>query len=325
MPITLINKETGQEEFITRTDKKGNFDFEELAMSKGYILKLPQSKDNVILLIYDLKGNVVAQMKTNSDGEFVYRKINPDYSNRLELEDELESSFEYDRQTIWGYFAYDDNKALDKENLKVSAYTEDGKLIESKLTNSEGVFRFRNLPPNENLLFKLEENGENFILDDFTLYIFDRNGQKVAGLKRGQEGYFTFRPLGYDTDHKLSKIEEENIKFILGANSNRPRLLVYFDSDKSQVKNNDLSIIDNIYTVLKENSTTKIEINAYADAKSSDAYNLILSQKRGDWIANYLINKGISADRIIVNAYGESRLADKTNDALNRRAEIHLY
>ena len=102
-------------------------------------------------------------------------------------------------------------------------------------------------------------------------------------------------------------------------------MLVYFDSNQSQVKSSDKKIIDNLYKVLQENPEIKIEINAYADARSSDEYNLILSQKRGDWIADYLSGKGISKERFIVNAYGESRLVDEENDALNRRAEIHLY
>jgi outer membrane protein OmpA-like peptidoglycan-associated protein len=68
-----------------------------------------------------------------------------------------------------------------------------------------------------------------------------------------------------------------------------------------------------------------MEINAYADARASDDYNLILSKKRGDWIVEYMIKKGISPDRFIVNAYGETKLIDESNDAVNRRAEIRVY
>lgn len=325
MEVVLID-ENGTETLSRITDAQGNFDFEKLSMSKNYILKIPAGGEDILLLIYDLKGNVVAQLKTNEEGEFTYRKINPDYNNRLELMEEGEEDpFSLNNQTIWGYFEYENDKKLSRKDLIVRAYDENGNLVDEELTDGEGVFRFKNLPPESSLLFKLEENGDNFILDDFTLYIFDRNGQKIAGLKRGQDGFFTYRPLGYNLDNELSQLEEDNLDFILGGQSKLDRILVYFDSNQSQVKSSDLKILSNLAKVLKENPKARVEINAYADSKSSDEYNLILSKKRGEWIVDYLTKKGISKSRLIVNAYGESRLVDKDNDALNRRAEIHIY
>ena len=80
-----------------------------------------------------------------------------------------------------------------------------------------------------------------------------------------------------------------------------------------------------LYAILKADPTIKIEVNAYADAKSSDEYNLILSANRGDWVVEYFTKKGLPKSRFIVNAYGESQLVDENNDALNRRAEIRIY
>ncbi|MFT5824055.1 MAG: outer membrane protein OmpA-like peptidoglycan-associated protein [Crocinitomix sp.] len=324
LQVVLID-ESGIESFSSLTDDKGNFDFKKLSMSKNYLLKVPESDDELVLLIYDLKGNVVAQLKTNKNGEFTFRKIAPDYSNVLELIKEDDEVFNYKTQTIWGYFEYESSSKLSRSGLIVSAHNSDGTLIDEEFTDKDGVFRFKNLPTEKSLLFKLKENGDNFILDDFILYIYDRNGQKIAGLKRGQDGFFTYRPLGYDTDNKLSQIEEDNLEFILGKQSTKDRILVYFDSNQSQVKTSDMAVLKNIATVLKNNKGARVEINAYADAKSSDEYNLILSQKRGAWIINYLVKRGIAVDRIIINAYGESQLVDQQNDALNRRAEIHLY
>jgi len=322
--IVLVD-ENGKEAFSTVTDKNGNFDFQKIPLSQNYTLKINEETEDMILLIYDLKGNVVAELKANDTGDFTYRKLNPDIRNQLALMDEGEDSFEYNSQTIWGYFEYENKTLMSKSDLIVKAYNEKGELVSFQLTDEKGMFRFRDLPIDRSLLFTLEENGENFILDDFTLYVFDRNGQKIAGLRRGQDGFFTFRPLGYDNSNQLSKIEEEHLDFILGQYKNRQLILVYFDSNQSQVKSSDLMILSNLYSVLNGNQNVRVEINAYADAKSSDEYNLILSKKRGEWVYDYLIKKGIKAERMIVNAYGESRLIDKTNDALNRRAEIHLY
>ena len=218
--VSLVNA-NGEEVKSVFTDDKGNFEFKELSLEENYLLKLPESEEDVLLLIYDLKGNVVAELKTNQNGEFTYRSVHPDYSNQLELEAEDELAFEFESKTIWGYFEYDNRTNLSREGLVVKAFDENGDLVEQELTDENGVFRFKNLPIERSLLFTLEENGENFILDDFTLYIFDRTGQKIAGLRRGQDGFFKYKPLGYDQENNLSQIEEEFLEFILGDQSQR--------------------------------------------------------------------------------------------------------
>lgn len=324
MKVMLVDEKVNST-LSTLTDEKGNFEFKKISMSTDYVLKTQETDDRMVLLIYDLKGNVVAQLKTNDQGEFTYRKLNPNYSNTLEIKETEEEAFGFESQTIWGYFEYNTNKKLNREGLIVSAYNENGELVASEITDKDGFFRFRNLPIDKTLMFQLKENGENFILDNFTLYIYDRYGQKIAGLRRGQDGYFTYRPLGYDKSDNLSEIETENLEFILGDQLERKRIVVYFDSNQEQVKSEELKILNNLVSLLKSNPTVKVEINAYADAKATDEYNLVLSLKRGEWIRDYFTKKGIAANRIIINSYGESRLIDEKNDALNRRAEIHLY
>ena len=324
MRVVLVD-DKGKEHLSTLTDEKGNFDFKKLSLSQNYLLKIPEADDDIVLLVFDLKGNVVAELKTNESGEFTYRKLNPDFGNKLTLAGEDDLAFEFNSQTIWGYFEYDNTGISDRGGLEVNVYTEDGQLIASESTDEEGNFRFRSLPVEKSLLFKLEDGDNNFILDDFTLFIFDRDGNKVAVLKRGEEGFFTFRPLGYDLNNQLSELEEDNLDFILGGYKDRQLIVVYFDSNQEQVKSGDLKIINNLYKVLTDNPKAKVEVNAYADSKSSDEYNLILSEKRANWIVEYLLNKGISSNRFTINAYGESRIIDENNDALNRRAEIHIY
>ena len=51
----------------------------------------------------------------------------------------------------------------------------------------------------------------------------------------------------------------------------------------------------------------------------------MLSQKRGEWIATYIIGKGIDPKRLSINAYGETKLLDPDNDEINRRAELRIY
>ncbi|MEO9533254.1 MAG: OmpA family protein [Crocinitomicaceae bacterium] len=318
----LLVDEDGNMKFTTFTDENGNFDFKQLDMDENYLLKVPENSDDLILLIFDKKGNVVAQLKGSSEGNFNYRKLKADYSNSLKVIEENEDMFVLESQTISGYFEYKNLKNEFENGLKVQAYNEDGLLLEETTTDDKGKFRFRNLPVDDNLLFKVNEKDENLELDDFTLYIFDRNGKKIAQLKRGQNDYFIFKPLGFENTD-LTQIKEDSLDITI--QTSHDIVTVYFDSNKSNAKSADLKFLWKLYTELKDNPSLKVEINAYADARNSDEYNLILSGKRGDWVVDYFVKKGISKNRFIVNAYGEAGLISLDNDALNRRAEIRVY
>lgn len=321
----LLVDEDGEMKFQTFTDDNGNFDFRKLDMDQNYILTVPEDNEGLILLIFDKKGNVVAQLKSDESGTFTYRKLKPSFSNSLAVMQETDEIFELETKTISGYFEYKNIDTKFEQGLTVQAYTEEGILIEETVTDEEGKFRFRSLPVGDNLLFKMKENQENFDLDDFTLYIFDRNGKKIAQLRRGQNDYFIFKPLGFDTENNLTQVQEDSLGINISIRTNYDLVVVYFDSNKSNVKSRDLGKLKKLYDLLKSNPALKVEVNAYADARSSDEYNLILSEKRGDWVVEYLVSKGLPKDRFIVNAYGETQLVDENNDALNRRAEIRIY
>ncbi len=90
--------------------------------------------------------------------------------------------------------------------------------------------------------------------------------------------------------------------------------------DSAKVRLDELAVTMSAYPKLK------IEINGYTDALGSNSGNLKLSQKRADAIRDYLLNKGISIERMKSEGYGESfPVADNSTDSgrrQNRRIEI---
>jgi len=70
----------------------------------------------------------------------------------------------------------------------------------------------------------------------------------------------------------------------------------------------------------------RLVISSHTDSKGTRARNLKVSQQRGDVIKQYLVSRGVAAERIQVKAYGESRPAKSnrfpTGRAQNRRAII---
>ena len=80
---------------------------------------------------------------------------------------------------------------------------------------------------------------------------------------------------------------------------------LYFDFDKSILKDKEKQVLDSIYNVLMEASTTTIQISGYTDGLGTEKYNNKLSDRRARACADYLIKKGIDKARISFVSFGK--------------------
>ncbi|MFN8776734.1 MAG: OmpA family protein [Flavobacteriales bacterium] len=108
---------------------------------------------------------------------------------------------------------------------------------------------------------------------------------------------------------------------------------IVFEYNKAFIRESDKPNLDKVTKLLKDNPTSKILIKAYCDSRGSSLYNEQLSMSRAMAVQGYLIQKGISRDRIQTEWYGEQRpLNDCVDDTpcteeeyeVNRRAEIKI-
>ncbi len=108
---------------------------------------------------------------------------------------------------------------------------------------------------------------------------------------------------------------------------------VYFDFDKSMLKDRGIEQLDSIYAVLSNDSVATIQISGYTDGLGSEEYNKKLSDKRAKACADYLIGKGIDAARISFESFGaccpiEMELLNGRDNpdgrSKNRRALINI-
>jgi len=85
-------------------------------------------------------------------------------------------------------------------------------------------------------------------------------------------------------------------------------------------------ILPEVITEMIKRPSLRILIEGHADEDGSEKYNLGLSMRRAQAVADFLINAGISANRIDTQALGKSAPAIKESDedakARNRRAVI---
>ena len=101
---------------------------------------------------------------------------------------------------------------------------------------------------------------------------------------------------------------------------------VNFDFDKASLRQEDIGSLDNDVATLKSWGDVDIEVAGHTDSMGSDAYNMKLSQQRADAVRNFLISRGVAADRLTAKGYGESQpVADNATDEgrfKNRRVEL---
>ncbi|UCF74065.1 MAG: peptidoglycan-associated lipoprotein Pal [Deltaproteobacteria bacterium] len=82
---------------------------------------------------------------------------------------------------------------------------------------------------------------------------------------------------------------------------------IYFDFDKSSIREEYRPILEKTGAFLKDNTGVKMRIEGNCDDRGSPEYNLALGERRANSAKQFLVSLGISPDRIEVISYGEER------------------
>lgn len=110
--------------------------------------------------------------------------------------------------------------------------------------------------------------------------------------------------------------------------------IIYFDLDKSNIREDATLELEKILDVLLENPTIKINIRSHTDSRASFEYNDELSNKRAKATLGWLVKNGVETTRLTANGFGERELVNKCTDNVtcteeehqaNRRSEFIIY
>ena len=103
---------------------------------------------------------------------------------------------------------------------------------------------------------------------------------------------------------------------------------VNFDFDRYDLRPDARAILKTNADWLKANSLARVEIEGHADERGTNEYNLALGIKRANSVKSYLIDSGISSNRLSTVSYGEELpLCKEQNEicwAKNRRAHFAI-
>ncbi len=102
---------------------------------------------------------------------------------------------------------------------------------------------------------------------------------------------------------------------------------VLFDFDKAVIKPEAYPLLDEVVAILKKNPDMTVELQGHTDNIGSQEYNMGLSLRRANAVADYLESKGISSDRLTTKGFGFSKPValngTEFGRSLNRRVELH--
>ncbi|MDT0651622.1 OmpA family protein [Autumnicola edwardsiae] len=168
--------------------------------------------------------------------------------------------------------------------------------------------------------------------DDFAFVI--REGESrgfFASNRRGSDNLYTFTREDYQPP--VVDFEDRETNLETGRQQLRDVGNIYFDFDKATIKPESEATLDRVVAIMNKYPTLEIEIGSHADARGSDQYNMGLSERRAAATLEYLVENGISRDRLTSKGYGESMpLNDCTAPtgctaaqyAQNRRSEFTI-
>ncbi len=101
---------------------------------------------------------------------------------------------------------------------------------------------------------------------------------------------------------------------------------VYFDFDRYSLRPEATRVLDEAVTALRENATLRVEIEGHTCSIGTAEYNLALGDRRANAVRDYLVSRGVTADRLRSVSYGEERPKhDNSREEtrrLNRRAAL---
>ena len=174
----------------------------------------------------------------------------------------------------------------------VKSVGSDGITVETS-TGEEGSFKFM-LKPGTDYVFIASHPG----------YLNGKERESTKGLDQSRE---------FDVTIYLSSttqvIELPNI---------------FYDFAKWDLRPESMVSLDNLVETLNDNPNITIELMSHTDSRDTPAFNIELSQKRAQSVVDYLISKGIAADRLQARGYGESqpKVVDEKVKAKNDFLEI---
>lgn len=144
-----------------------------------------------------------------------------------------------------------------------------------RMSTQNGKFQMKLQPETEYIVAAYREG-----------YLIDKSGFSTEGLTESKDFRVELNLTPIDSPIKL-----DNINYAFGSADLLPESIM---------------ALDTLINLLQANPTITIELMAHTDHVGSEQFNFELSQRRAQSVVDYLIEKGISPQRLTAKGYGET-------------------
>jgi len=131
------------------------------------------------------------------------------------------------------------------------------------------------------------------------------------------------KKFGPKTNKGCPEISPEDKKTLQRAFDN-----LLFETGKDIIVSSSYPSLNDLAVILINNDHYHLELEGHTDNKGDKAKNLELSKRRAQAVKNYLVGRGVPADRIHAEGYGDTRpKADNSTEEgrkINRRVEMNI-
>ena len=223
-------------------------------------------------------------------------------------------------------------------------------------TVSDDIYEFTGLrfPRLENVTLKVQSDKETTLIGVTEVVVLDENKKvigkttlqadgsiRLAGFDVSKAYYLELKNENYQTYEQRISIAEARNKISLIAKQPLQKEIdlrdvlklnnIYFGFDQWTITKEASLELAKVVTILNQYPEIRIDVIGHTDNRGSIKYNDKLSIKRAEATKEWLVAKGISADRMTVKGEGEratvndchkTKNCNKKQYALNRRTEF---
>jgi outer membrane protein OmpA-like peptidoglycan-associated protein len=324
--FSLVCDSTGRVGFIASNRPEGKglddvyFFIANYYFLAGKVKELNKNEglSNAKINVYDENGNLIESVTTDDDGGFrLYLPFDKDFTLMAEKE-----GFE----TLEGVGFTTQGKPFGVDSLDIPMWKHDlfakGRIFSNETEDllPDAIVVLNNLTDKRSDTLKLNDKSE------YSFLVLPNRNYRIEASKEGYiNNGFNLNTKGLYHGDLINDIVLEEVYVVKDS--------VYFEYDRYDLSTSARSQLDRMARQLKATPKSSVNIGAHADSRGSNEYNQILSDKRAQAVANYLVSKGIRPSRIQARGFGEVFLINECSDGVecpevkhskNRRAEVKI-
>lgn len=264
--------------------------------------------------IKDMSGKIIATGKTNAFGVVDFGEIpHGNYTINGLVYDVATST----TPLLENEFA--PNAIIQKEIL----YDDIRFILKGKVVNR------KNSQPEQSVVVSLTNNASGDVkqdnsdgLGEFVFHLDKNSSYEVVGVKENR-----LSDIAQTTTIGLTRSTTLFVDLRLGVENfdcdQGTVLDIKYDLAEDKLLPESKFDLNRLARYMIDHPSSQVELSSHTDSRGSETYNLGLSNRRAKSAVDYIIQKGISRDRIIAQGYGESRLLNRCSDGVSCTEEEH--